>query len=326
MPRALIVGHTGQDGRFLWDQLAERGFSLLGTSRTTVRATDEYREAAIDIADAGQVEKLVHAFAPDQIYFLAAHHQSSEEESDARSVWSASWSLHVDAFVNFLWAACRLTNRPRIFYASSSRVFGDAESAPQDETTPLKPVCVYGATKAAAMTVADYFRRVHDIFVSCGILFNHESSLRGLQFVSQRIVQGLVAIKAGRVESLVLGSLDARVDWGYASDYTAAMQCILDSDACGDFVIASGKTHSIKDFVAIAAETLGVDVRGRVVESATLLTRHSQELCGNSAKLRAATGWAPKISFEQMVEILCKQAWQRLEQRQGQSRSSKPVT
>lgn len=315
MARALIVGHTGQDGRILWDQLADRGISLLGISRNAVRSERAHSEPSIDITNAGEVEQLLQSFAPDQIYFLAAHHHSSEEKNDARSVWSASWAVHLDAFVNFLWAARNLAKRPRIFYASSSRVFGNAESAPQDETTPLKPVCVYGASKSAAMAAADYFRRVHDIFVSCGILFNHESPLRGRQFVSQRIVHGLAAMKAGATDSLAVGSLDARVDWGYAPDYTAAMQSILDCDSPSDFVIASGKTHSIRDFIAVAAEAIDMDVRGRVFESSTLLVRHSQDLCGSSFKLRAATGWNPTVSFEQMVAILCKHAWQ--EQRQN---------
>ena len=325
MPRALIVGHTGQDGQILWGQLADRGFSLAGISRTNVRSTLAGFGAMVDIANGAQVEKFLQSFAPDQIYFLAALHHSSEEENDPRNVWSASWSVHVDAFVNFLWASRGLPKPPRIFYASSSRIFGDAKGTPQNETTPLQPLCVYGATKTAAMTVADYFRRVHDVFVSCGILFNHESPLRGPQFVSQRIVDGLAAMKAGLAESLVLGSLDARVDWGYAPDYTVAMQRILDCDAPADFVIASGKTHTIREFVEVAAEILGVDIRGRIIESSNLLTRRSQDLCGDASKLRAATGWSPSCSFKQMVAILSENARRRLQQR-IESRSPKPVT
>ena len=324
MPRALIVGHTGQDGQILWSQLADRGFSLAGISRTSVRPTLDSLGAMVDIANATQVKQFLQAFAPDQIYFLAARHHSSEEENDPSSVWSASWAVHVDAFVNFLWAARSLPKRPRIFYASSSRVFGDAEVSPQNETTPLKPICVYGATKAAAMTVADYFRRVHDVFVCCGILFNHESPLRGSQFVSQRIVEGLVAMKVGRADSLALGSLEARVDWGYAPDYTAAMQCIIDCDAPQDFVVASGKTHSIREFVVAAAQILGVDIRDRIVERPTLLTRRSQDLCGDASRLRDVTGWSPKYSFTQMIAILSEHALRRIGERVEGS-SPKPI-
>ena len=162
------------------------------------------------------------------------------------------------------------------------------------------------------MGMADYFRRVHDVYVSCGILFNHESSRRAPQFVSRRIVDGLAAIKFGLAESLDLGSLEVRVDWGYAPDYTRAMRSILSLDQPGDFVIATGETHSISEFVDIAADELGLDTHGRIVESPLLLKRPPQELCGNASKLRAACGWHPTVSFEQMVRILAQDAARRI--------------
>jgi GDPmannose 4,6-dehydratase len=196
----------------------------------------------------------------------------------------------------------------RIFYAASSRVFGEVEASPQNEGTPFRPTCVYGITKALGMMLADYYRRNHKMFVSCGILFNHESPLRGREFVSQRIVNGLVALKTGRATSLQIGDLNARVDWGYAPDYTRAMQLILDASAPDDFVIASGETHSVREMIEIAAEFLEIDWEGRVVENAQILRRNPQDLCGDASRLRRLTGWQPSASFREMVQIMAKAA------------------
>jgi GDPmannose 4,6-dehydratase len=159
-------------------------------------------------------------------------------------------------------------------------------------------------TKAAGMLLADYYRRVHGLFVSCGILFNHESPLRGPQFVTQRVVRGLVAIARGEASELEVGSLDARVDWGYAPDYTHAMQAMLEMQVPGDFVVATGKTHSVRDLVEVAAARLGLDWRRVVVEESGVLKRGAQGLCGDASRLRSATGWAPSIAFSEMVELL----------------------
>jgi GDPmannose 4,6-dehydratase len=305
MPRALIIGHAGQDGRILWDQLAARGFSLVGISRSTVRAWHADWNAAVDVTDAQAVRAFMADFAPEQIYYLAAHHHSSQDTgSGDADAWEESWNVHVHGFANVLRAARESSPDVRVFYASSSRVFGEAITSPQDESTPLRPVCIYGVTKVSAMVLADYYRRTHGLFVSCGILFNHESPLRGAQFVSQRVVGGLNAIKSGHAESLQVGSLGARVDWGYAPDYTRAMQLILESGQAGDFVIATGRTHSVRDMVAIAAEYLGIEWEGRVVETARILKRAPQELCGDASRLRRLTGWEPSVDFREMIHIL----------------------
>jgi GDPmannose 4,6-dehydratase len=305
MLRALIIGHDGQDGGILWKQLVARGFSLIGVSRCGVRVHAAEWNNAVDITDILCVQRLVASFNPDQIYYLAAHHHSSQDSGSAEAdAWHESWNVHVHAFSNILRAAKDCCPNVRIFYASSSRVFGEAVESPQDETTLIAPSCVYGVTKASAMLLADYYVRAHGLFVSCGILFNHESPMRGSQFVSQRIVNGLVAIKFGLVNTLEIGSLDARVDWGYAPDYTRAMQLILEHNQAGTFVIASGHAHSIREMIAIAAEYLELPPEIHVVETAGILQRPSQDLCGNSLLLRTATGWEPVIGFRQMTGIL----------------------
>jgi GDPmannose 4,6-dehydratase len=310
MSRAVIVGSGGQDGRLLWEQLRERQFSLVGLTRGDVRCHQSRWDAGpVDVLDAAAVRALVDAFQPDQVYYLAAHHHSSQDDRPSEAaLWRASWQTHVTGFENFLAAVQQARAPARVFYASSSRIFGEATASPQNEATPFKPSCVYGATKAAAMMVASYYRRAHGVYVSSGILFNHESPLRGAQFVSQRVVDGLVALKLGRSQHLAIGDLDARVDWGYAPDYTRAMQLILAADAPEDFVVASGETHSIRELIALAAEVLGVEWEGRVIENKGILQRGSQELCGDAARLRTVTGWRPSVSFAAMIRILAEAA------------------
>jgi GDPmannose 4,6-dehydratase len=196
----------------------------------------------------------------------------------------------------------------RVFYASSSRVFGEAVTSPQDETTPQRPTCVYGATKAIGMTVAEFYRRNHGIFVSCGILFNHESPLRGAEFVSQRIARGLTRIKCGRAATLQIGNLGARVDWGYAPDYTQAMQLILEAGSADDFVIASGESHTVREMIEVAAEFLDLRWEDKVAENSGILQRPSQDLRGNPGRLRQVTGWEPRTSFDNMVRIMVQAA------------------
>ncbi|HWV47502.1 MAG TPA: GDP-mannose 4,6-dehydratase, partial [Nitrospira sp.] len=296
MPRALIIGDAGQDGQILWDQLVARGFSLLGISRRAIRTHSTQWSGDVAITVLQDVQDMMAQFRPDYVYYLAAHHHSSQDPGgEDASAWEDSWAIHVHAFSNVLHAARECCSGVRIFYASSSRVFGEASASPQDEQTLLAPRCVYGVTKASGMMLADYFERTHGLFVSCGILFNHESPLRGSQFVSQRIADGLVAIKYGQESVLEIGSLDARVDWGYAPDYTRAMQMVLECGSPGHFVIASGQNHSVREMVDAAAERLGLSGETRIVETANILRRRSQDLCGNPSRLRACTGWKQKV-------------------------------
>lgn len=310
MPRAIIVGCAGQDGRLLWDQLRERQFALLGITRSSVVSdAANWGHGPVDVLDPAAVRRLVEEFRPDHVYYLAAHHHSSQDDRpDEAGLWRASWDTHVRGFQNVLEAVRERHRAARIFYASSSRIFGEAATSPQSEATPFRPTDVYGATKASGMMLASYYRRAHGIHVSSGILFNHESPLRDARFVTQHVVNGLAAIKVGRGERLPIGSLSARTDWGYAPDYTRAMQMILQADAPEDFVVATGETHSVRELIEIAAEALGVQWQGRVVENQAILQRPAQQLCGDASRLRAATGWRPQVPFADMVRILAKAA------------------
>lgn len=305
MPRALIIGHRGQDGQILWNQLRELGYSLVGIARNGVQSEGFEYAGRCDLEDAETVHSLIKAVLPTHLYYLAAHHHSSQDVAIRDSdVWDRSWAVHVIGFGHVLDAVAKLAPATRVFYASSSRIFGAASSGRVNEASPRTPEDSYGVTKASGMLLADYYRRVRGLSVSCGILFNHESPLRPAQFVTQRVVRGLVAVSRGESERLELGSLDARVDWGYAPDYTRAMQAILAIDVPGDFIIATGILHSVGDLVAAVATRLGLDWRNVVVEAGSILQRNAQGLCGDSSRLHAATGWMPSVNFGEMVRCL----------------------
>jgi len=308
-PRAIIVGCGGQDGRILWDQLADRDFALVGIGRSSLRTcgTDWAYETRIDDMDG--VRRLMGEFHPDQVYYLAAHHHSSQDKAlQSSDVWQPSWQVHVQGFIHFLEAVKECCPATRIFYASSSRVFGIPVNSPQTEDTPLRPICVYGISKSTGMMVGDYYRQTHKLHVSSGILYNHESPLRGRQFISQHVAYGMARIKAGLSGKLEIGDLSARADWGYAPDYTRAMQSILGHDCSANFIIASGVSHSVRDIVETAAGLLDLDWKSAVIENPGILQRDPLPLCGDAARLRQATGWEPRTTFVEMVRILVEAA------------------
>ena len=305
MKHTIIIGHTGQDGQILWNQLVQRGRSIIGINRSEIRihtCGEHFHETRYPPAE---ISRLLREFRIDEVYYLAAYHHSGQEEvPDELRLWLNSWDTHVDKFKTVLDAVRKDAPTARVFYASSSRIFGESSSPIQDETTQWLPNCTYGTTKSAGMLVAGHYRRVHGMHVSCGILYNHESPLRGKNFVSKRIVNGLVSVKRGEANSFQVGSLGTRVDWGYAPDYTRAMELMLQLEEPCDLIIASGKTHSIQDFIAKAASLLGLEWKEFVFEEPRLLRRPSQELCGDPAALKKKTGWSPSVTFDEMVTIL----------------------
>jgi GDPmannose 4,6-dehydratase len=213
--------------------------------------------------------------------------------------------------VHFLEAIRRFSPATRLFYAASSHVFGSPRVPLQDEDTPLAPANVYGVTKAAGLLTCRYYRAVHGVYAAAGILYNHESPLRGPGFVSQKIVSGAVDIKCGRRDRLVLGDLSAAVDWGYAPDYVEAMRLILRLPRAEDFVVATGRKRTVRDFVKAVCRRLDLDWRACVAENPGVLTKKKAVLVGNAAKLRRLTGWKPSVDFDGMVDRLVAAALRR---------------
>jgi GDPmannose 4,6-dehydratase len=295
MKRALVVGCDGQDGRLLHENLSRKAYAVTGVGRRTLDITD--RQAVLD---------LVGGVSPDEIYYLPAVHHSSENltEADDAGLFRESFAVHVSALIHFLDAMRRAAPRSRLFYAASSHVFGDDAPAPQDESTPFDPSGIYGITKAAGVQSCRYYRARHGLFVSTGILYNHESPLRAPSFVSKKIVNAAIRIRDHEQETLRLGALAAEVDWGYAPDFVEAFHRILGLDRADDFVIATGEKHSVGEFVEIAFSRLGLDWKNFVEEDNNLLRKTVTTRIGNPEKLMRATGWRPSVSFARMVELL----------------------
>jgi GDPmannose 4,6-dehydratase len=289
--RALIIGCNGQDGRLLQAHLAEEGSEVTALGRGDV-----------SLEDPGAVRKVVER-GFQEIYYLAAHHHSSEESVDSGylSLYLNSVSVNMNGLTHFLEAIRHHSPATRLFYAGSSLVYGAAGAEMQDEHTPFDPSCIYGITKSAGLRLCRYYRENHGVFAAGGILFNHESPLRHPKFVIPKIIRAALAIAAGVQTTLKLGTLSSRIDWGYAPDYVKAMTAILRLPAPDDFVIATGVTHSVQDAVEIVFAHLGLDWRRHVEEAPQILVRKRTVLCGDAAKLRRDTGWSPTIGFKEML-------------------------
>jgi GDPmannose 4,6-dehydratase len=312
MTRAIVIGSEGQDGRILFDRLKHDGCDVLGLGRDSVRGDDAKDLRPFDINSREQISELIRRWRPDEIYYLAAVHQASEgpTTADDAALFDRSLSVHATVPIYILDAITRTEHRTRFFYAASSLVFGNVTDECQNERTPIRPRDIYGITKATGMNACRFFRDVHEVHASGGILYNHESPLRKRNFVSQKIIRGALEISRGTRKTLELGDLSARIDWGYAPDYVDAMIRIVRQKTPDDYIVATGEARSVQEFAEITFGLLGLDWQSHVVENRGLLTRRSPTRVGDASKLRERTGWAPQITFPQMIEILLRDAEQ----------------
>ena len=311
MSTAIVVGNRGQDGSLMTSRLEGEGYRIVGVGRT---ATDPPGVPPVDICDRRAVFDLVGALQPEEIYYLPSYHHAAEEEQpDPLVLFDRSFATHVTGLLNFLEAIRTRSRHTRLLYAGSSHVFGTATAPLQDESTPLNPTAAYGITKAAGIHCCRQYREDFHVFAAVAILFNHESPRRRREFVSQKIIHGAMDIVEKRSERLLLGDLSARVDWGYAPDYVDAMIRMSRQEQAGDFVVATGQSHSVLDFVRIVFGLAGVPLEGHVDENKDVLRKPVPPLVGDATKLRRMTGWAPSVSFEEMVALLWRAARQEVQ-------------
>ncbi|MDB4990638.1 MAG: GDP-mannose 4,6-dehydratase [Myxococcaceae bacterium] len=315
MKTALVVGSSGQDGTLLTAQLAAADWRVVGVSRAAVTETGvpeaglAARKPSVDLLNSTRTRDFLNEVRPDAVYYLAAFHHSSDEmlSEEAPALLKRSLEVHVEGFANVLEGVTRAAPRARVFYAASSHVFGAPSADTQDELTPFAPTSIYGISKAAGVEVARFYRS-RGLHVSSGLLYNHESPLRPIKFVSQRIVSGAVeaarAAKRKQSFTLELGDLAARVDWGWAPDFTDAMQRIVHHDSADDYVVATGQAHTIEEFCRLAFAAVELDADDYVVERKGRLTRAAATLAGNASRLRTRTGWSPSVTFAEMVNLL----------------------
>jgi GDPmannose 4,6-dehydratase len=306
--RALITGITGQDGSYLAELLLREGVEVHGIVRRSSTISTDRIDHIIDklhlhhgdVTDFPCVSRIVRDVCPHRVFNLAG--QSHVRVSFATPEYTlASVGLGT---LNVL-EACRQLRDVRIYQASSSEMFGN-EPAPQSETTPFRPRSPYGAAKAYAHNIAVNYRESYGMHVSCGILFNHESPRRGETFVTSKIARAVAAIIDGKQNKLHLGNMEARRDWGFAGDYVEAMWLMSQQSAPDDYVIATGETHSVREFCELAFSKVGLDYRQYVVEGDPQYLRPAEVdiLLGDPSKAREAIGWKPKVTFDDLVRMM----------------------
>lgn len=310
MHRALIIGSAGQDGSYLTQLLRSDGYWVAGIDHRG-RSSQADKVYHADARDHVSVRRIVAEVEPREVYFLCAFHHASEQMiSSDHDLISRSFEVNTIALNDILKTISDVCPSARLAYASSSRVYGGATTAPQNEETPLSPVEPYGISKAAGMQICHYWRRSFGLFAVSAILYNHESPLRPPQFLSQKIVTAAIQAVQGRLKVLRLGDLDARVDWGHAADAVRAMSLMLRQSEPMDCIVATGNPHTVKDWLAEAFGIFGIDWRPFVTEDANLLNhdRPAAILCGDSSRIRQATGWRPKFDFKMLVRDMVQHA------------------
>ncbi|MGR4066139.1 MAG: GDP-mannose 4,6-dehydratase [Vulcanimicrobiaceae bacterium] len=310
MKTALITGITGQDGSFLAELLLEKGYRVVGMTRRTstdvheriAHLVDDVEFVSGDLLDQMSVASIVEEVAPDEVYNLAA--QSFVPASWRQPVLTGEFTA---LGVTRVLEAIRSAHPSARFYqASSSEMFGKVTEVPQTERTAFYPRSPYGVAKVYGHWITVNYRESYDLFAVSGILFNHESQRRGKEFVTRKISDGVARIKYGLTETLALGNLDAKRDWGFAGDYVRAMWSMLQRDHPEDYVIATGRTHSVRDFVRIAFETAGLGSYEPYVTLDPRFVRPAEVdlLVGDASKAKRELGWEPEVSFEQLVELM----------------------
>ena len=315
--RALITGITGQDGSYLAELLLEKGYDVIGMVR---RSSTESFERINHIKDR---ITLVQADLLDQlsiINIIEEHHPSEVYNLGAQSFVPTSWNQPVltgefDAIgVTRMLEAIKLVDKKIRFYqASSSEMFGKVQEVPQTEKTSFHPRSPYGVAKVYGHWITVNYRESYDIHANSGILFNHESPRRGLEFVTRKITDGVARIKSGLQDKLALGNLDAKRDWGFAGDYVKAMWLMVQQDQPGDFVIATGQTHSVEDFVKTAFSYVNLDYKNYVVTDPRFVRPAEVDLLlGDASQAKKQLDWQPEVTFEELVKMMVDADMERL--------------
>ena len=302
--KALIIGASGQDGKILSDFLTQRHYQIIGVDQKE-NLLSKSKQINIDINQPRAVFRLIKNTQPREIYYLAAFHHSSQSKAKSPAAeLQESYKTNVLSFLNFLEGIRRYSPQTKIFYASSSLIFGNGQKKKQTEKTPYNPTSAYGLTKMDGTLLCQLYREKYGLFAAAGILYNHESSFRSEDFISMKIIKSALRIKNGEQKKLIVGDLKASVDWGYAPDYVRAMYLILNSPSAADFIIATGKAHTVLDFIKIVFNYLGLDWKKYVIEDRGLITPQRRMLIGDSRKLRQTTGWRPSVDFVTMIKTI----------------------
>ena len=321
--RALITGITGQDGSYLAEFLLEKGYEVFGMTR---RASTENVERIGhfvdrltllqgDLLDPPSLDAALREAQPSEVYNLAA--QSFVPTSWNQPVLTAEFTAV--GVTRMLEAIRAVDPTIRFYQASSSEMFGKVREVPQTELTPFHPRSPYGVAKVYGHYITVNYRESYDLYAVSGILFNHESPRRGLEFSTRKISDGVARIKLGLADELRLGNLDAERDWGFAGDYVEAMWMMLQQDEASDYLIATGEPHSVREFAELAFDRAGLDWERYVVQDPRFLRpAEVDQLIGDSSKARAQLGWEPRTSFRELVDLMVDADLERLAAASGE--------
>ncbi len=309
MKTALITGITGQDGSYLADLLLEKGYRVIGMVRRTSTVNfdrishiqDKIVLAQGDLLDQVSLVDVMKEYRPDEIYNLAA--QSFVPTSWRQPVLTGEFTAL--GVTRMLDAMRMVVPEGRFYQASSSEMFGKVQDVPQTERTPFYPRSPYGVAKVYGHWITVNYRESYGLFACSGILFNHESPRRGLEFVTRKVTLGAARIKLGLAEELPMGNLEAQRDWGFAGDYVRAMWLMLQQDEPEDFVVATGKTHSVRELLDVAFGYLGLDPADYVrVDERFIRPADVDRLVGDATKAREKLGWVPEVTFEELISMM----------------------
>src|SRR5215813_7225717 len=320
MKRALITGITGQDGSYLADLLLEKGYAVHGmvrrSSSENFERINHLRDRVTlhqgDLLDQYSLSSLLREVQPDEVYNLAA--QSFVPTSWNQPVLTGEFTAL--GVTKMLEAIRHTQSKARFYQASSSEMFGMVRQVPQNEETPFYPRSPYGVAKVYGHHITVNYRESFGIYAVSGILFNHESPRRGLEFVTRKVTDGVARVKLGLQKKLAMGNLDARRDWGFAGDYVRAMWLMMQQPKPDDYVIATNETHSVRELCEIAFSRAGLDWQEHViVDPKFVRPAEVDHLIGNPAKAKAKLGWAPTVDFQRLVEMMVDADLERLHRR-----------
>ncbi len=321
MKKALITGITGQDGSYLAELLIAKGYEVHGIVRHAAIESPVHRISRISqlvknkkitihpasLENFASIYHVLTKVKPHEIYHLAAQSFVSYSFEDEHS----TMGINIVGTHNMLSVAQQVVPKVKFYFAGSSEMFGKVAAVPQKEDTPFHPRSPYGISKVAGFDLTRYYREHKDfkMFAVSGILFNHESPRRGIQFVTRKITHTIARIKYGLEKELVLGNPDAKRDWGYAKDYVEAMWLMLQQPKPDDYVVATGETHTVKEFVDVAFEIAGLDPKKYVKYNAKDFVRPSEVdlLIGDPSKAKKALGWKPRVKFRELVKLMVKE-------------------
>ena len=326
--KALITGITGQDGAYLSEFLIKKGYKVYGALRRTssintsrlsyIGVLDNIELVSMDLAEITNIQRLIERIEPDEIYNLAA--QSFVQTSYEQPIFTSD--IDGIGVTRILETVRNLGGKSKFYQASTSEMFGKAQQSPQNESTPFYPRSPYGIAKLYSHWMTVNYREAWNMFACSGILFNHESPLRGTEFVTRKISQGMAQIALKKIKKINLGNLNAERDWGFAGDYVEAMWLMLQKEKPDDYVIATGETNSVRDFVQVAANSIDIDIEwdnegdnevgickktGNVIISVDKqYTRPSEtdHLLGDASKAKENLNWKPSINFQSLVNMM----------------------